>query len=236
MANPRKPRILHLDVETRPALAYVWRGYKENIAPEQIKEADGMICWSAKWHGQRGQKFAAYWDDPDWLKKLWHLLEKADAVVTYNGDKFDLPKIRGMLIRHKLPPLPPLTSIDLYKFTRKLGYFSARLAYICWVLGIGSKIKHHGFKLWPEVLDGKESSRRLMKRYNKQDVRLLEEAYVILRPYLDKHPHLGDKGSCSVCGSMKLHSRGFRYTKTLKIERLQCQACGKWDDGKRTKK
>lgn len=231
-----KPRILHLDVETRPALAYVWRGYKENISPEQVKEADGMICWAAKWDGKRGMKFAAYWDDPEWLKKLYKLLLQADAVVTYNGDKFDFAKIKGMLVRHKLPPLPPILSIDLYKTTRKLGFFSARLAYICWVLGIGSKIKHHGFKLWPEVLEGKTSSRRLMKRYNKQDVILLEEAYQILKRYIDKHPHLGPKGTCSTCGGTHFQSRGTRQTKVYIIERLQCQDCGHWDSGKRTKK
>ena len=235
MATP-KPRILHLDVETRPALAYVWRGYKETINPEQVKEPDGIICWAAKWHGQKGMKFGASWEDPNWLKKLWQLLEKADIVVSYNGDKFDLPKIRGMLVRHKLPPLPPLTSVDLYRFTRKLGYFSARLAYICWLLGIGSKVKHHGFKLWTEVLAGDAAACRLMKRYNKQDVKLLEEAYGILKPYLDKHPPLYGKGQCSTCGSTHLQSRGSRKTKTLVIERLQCQTCGHWDSGKRTKR
>lgn len=236
MAKSSGPRILHLDVETRPTLAYVWRSRKENINPEQVKEAEGIICWSAKWHGQKAMKFGAYWDDPKFLKKLWDLLVKADAVVTYNGDGFDLPKIRGMLLRHRLPPLPPVTSIDLYRTTRKMGFFSARLAYICWLLGIGAKVKHHGFKLWSEVLDGKESSRRLMKRYNKQDVKLLEEAYNIIKPHIIKHPRLFGKSACGTCGSTHLQSRGHRHTLAFSIERLQCQTCGKWEDGKRTKK
>ena len=228
MAKASAPKILHLDIETRPALAYVWRGGKQVVTPEQIKEADGIICWSAKWHGKRGMKFGAYWEDPKYLSKLWDLLVKADAVVTYNGDGFDLPKIKGQLIRFGLPPLPPLTSIDLYKFTRKLGYFSAKLMYLCWLLGIGSKIKHHGFKLWPEVLDGVAASRRIMKRYNKKDVTLLEELYVKLRPYLDKHPHLVGGLACSNCGSTHLQKRGTRLTRTMEIDRLECQSCGAW--------
>ncbi len=232
----RKPKILHLDVETRPTLAYVWRGYKENINPEQVKEHDGIICWAAKWHGQKGMKFSATWEDKDYLKKLKKLLVEADAVVTYNGDRFDLPKIRGQLLRYRLGPLPKLTSIDIYKYVRKLGLFSGRLAYICQILDLGTKIKHHGFKLWIEVLEKKPSAQRLMKRYNKQDVKLLEEAYEILRPYLDKHPRLHHRDGCKNCGSKHVTKRGYYHTDSYVVERLECQSCGKWDSGKRTKK
>jgi len=229
-----KPKILHLDVETRPALAYVWRGYKENIGPEQVKEPDGIICWAAKWDGQKGMKFSATWEDKDFLKKLRQMLIQADAVVTYNGDKFDLPKIRGMLLRHGLGPLPRLTSIDLYKTTRRLGFFSARLAYICWMLSLGAKIKHHGFRLWVEVLEGKAAAQRLMKRYNKKDVTLLEELYHKIRAHIPNHPRLRPGAECRKCGSKHVTKRGYYYTKTTKVERLECQSCGDWDTGKRT--
>jgi DNA polymerase elongation subunit (family B) len=235
VAKSRSPKILHLDIETRPALAYVWRGYKENIGPDQIKEPDGIICWAAKWHGQKGMKFAGMWTDKDYLKKLKALLIQADAVVTYNGDKFDLPKIRGQLLRYRLGPLPKLTSIDLYKYVRRLGLFSARLIYICEMLGIGTKIKHHGFRLWTEVLEGKASAQNKMRRYNKQDVKLLEELYEILLPYLDKHPRLKSGVGCSRCDSLHVTSRGYYYTATQRVARTECQSCGKWDTGKRSK-
>ncbi len=234
--RPKPTRILHLDVETKPALAYVWRSHDENVNPEQVMQPDGLICWAAKWDKTAGMKFGADWKDPKFLEKLWKLIEKADAVVTYNGDRFDLPKIKGALVRAGLPPLPPITSIDLYKAVKKLGYFSGRLAFVAPLLGLGSKVKHHGFGLWRDVLAGDVKAQRLMERYNKQDVKLLEDLYHVLLPYLDKHPHLGAKGTCSACGSTHLRRGGYNHSKAYITERLQCLTCGKWDQGKRTKK
>lgn len=232
----KQPKILHLDVETKPATALVWRGYKENISPEQVLKPDGIICWAAKWHGQKTMKFGAKWKDKNFLKKLRDLIEQADMVVTYNGDKFDLPKINGALVRARLPPLPPTTSVDLYRAVRRLGFFSGKLAFVAPLLGLGSKIKHHGFSLWKEVMEGNPTSQRLMERYNKQDVKLLEELYTTLRPYLVKHPHVWGGHACSKCGSTHVQKRGHRITKVYQIERLQCQTCGGWDDGRKTKR
>ena len=42
-------KILVLDIETRPALVYAWKGFKENIGVDQIVEPDGILCVGAKW-------------------------------------------------------------------------------------------------------------------------------------------------------------------------------------------
>lgn len=229
------PKILHLDIETRPAVAYVWRSHDEHVSPEQVITPDGIISWAAKWDGQKGMKFGCYWKDPDFLQKLWALIDKADAVVTYNGDRFDLPKIKGALVRAGLPPLPPVTSIDLYKAVRRLGYFSGKLAFVAPLLGLGGKVKHHGFGLWRDVLADKPDAKRLMEKYNKQDVKLLEDLYHVLLPYLDKHPHLHGGSGCPNCGSALVTHRGYRRSRTARVERLQCQGCGAWHTGKRSK-
>jgi hypothetical protein len=231
-----EPKILQLDIETYPAKVYVFGSRKQFISPEQVVDPDGVLCWSAKWTGKPAMKFGAKWDDPKFLEKLWKLIKEADAVVTFNGDGFDLPKIKGALVRAGLPPLPPVTSIDLYKGVKGLGFLSGKLAYVAPLLGLGTKLKHHGFGLWKDVLDGDEKARRLMTRYNKQDVRLQEELYHRLKPYLTKHPHLGARGACAACGSTHLTKQGYKHTTCFVIERLQCQSCGKWDEGKRTKK
>ena len=41
-------RLLVLDVETRPNLAYVWKIWDENIGINQIEESTEVICWAAK--------------------------------------------------------------------------------------------------------------------------------------------------------------------------------------------
>lgn len=230
------PKLLVLDVETRPALVYTFRGRKAYIAPVQIVEPDGIITWSAKWYGKAGVKYGAGWDDDQFLKPLVKMIEEADAVITFNGDGFDIKKIRGELVKRGMFPLAPVTSIDLYKTVTKLGYFSGKLEYVAPLLKLGRKLKHTGFELWKEAITGNKVAQGLMKRYNKQDVRLTEELYATLRPHITKHPNFGPSGSCATCGSSHVTRRGYRYSDCYVTERVQCQDCGHWGTRKRTKK
>lgn len=235
MAN----KILILDIETRPAQAYVWRAYGEqNIGVEQIIDAGGIICVGAKWLGERETFLFSEWEHGknEMLFQIYEMMEEADAIITYNGDKFDLPKLNGEFLQAGFDPLPPATSIDVVKSVRKLGYFVNRLAFIGPFLGVGAKIKHEGFELWVKVMEGDVPAQRRMARYCKQDVKLLEKLYMKVRPFIKNHPHLGnEKHECGACGSNHVQSRGYRRTKAFRIQRLQCQKCGSWSDGKREK-
>lgn len=230
-----KPKILLLDIETAPATAYVWKLFDENIGLEQLITPGRIICWAAKWY--RGEMFAA--DERKgtrpMLAQMHELMSEADAVVTFNGDKFDLPKLNGAFVESGLPPLPPTPSIDLRRTTKKLGYISGKLMFLGGHLGIGEKIDTGGFKLWADVLKGDERAWAKMVRYNKQDVVLLERLYTRLRPYIKSHPALYRRDSmcCPACGSGKVQRRGHRRTKAFTIERLNCQGCGSWFDGSR---
>lgn len=235
MAN----KILVLDIETKPAQAYVWRAYGEqNIGVEQIIDPGSIICVGAKWMGEKVTHLFSEWEHGkgQMLKEVWLMMNEADAVLTYNGDKFDLPKLQGEFLLAGLGPTPPLTSIDVVKAVRKLGYFVNRLAFIGPFLGVGAKVKHEGFDLWVKVMQGDVRAQRKMTKYCKQDVRLLEKLYMKVRPFIKNHPHMGiKKHECGACGSNHVQSRGYRRTKSFKIQRLQCQACGSWQDGKREK-
>ena len=231
-------KILIIDIETRPALAYVWRTFKENVGYEQVVEPGGIICFAAKWLGDPETYFYSNWTHShhEMIAAAHALIEEADAVVTYNGDKFDLPKLQGEFILDGLKPPSPVTSIDVVKTIRKLGFLMNRLAFIGPLLRVGEKVKHEGFELWAKVLDGDVKAREKMRKYNIQDVVLLEKLYVKVRPYIKNHPHLGEEArQCGACGSNNVHSRGYRRTKSFKIQRLQCQKCGSWQDGKREK-
>jgi hypothetical protein len=233
MAN----KILILDIETRPAQAYVWRAYGEqNIGVEQIINPGGTICVGAKWLGDKHTYLYSDWEHGhvDMLGSIHAMMSEADAVVTYNGDKFDLPKLQGEFLLNGFGPTPPLTSIDVVKSVRKLGFFVNRLAFIGPFLGVGAKIKHEGFELWVKVLEGDKAAQERMARYCKQDVKLLEKLYQKVLPFIRNHPHLGvHKGECGACGSNNVQNRGFRRTKAFKIQRIQCNNCGSWSDGKR---
>lgn len=233
-------RILLLDIETAPNVAYVWNLYKEYSIPlQRLIKPSRMICWASKWYKKGGIEFASEWGDGRdvMLLKLHGLLQEADAVVTYNGDKFDLPRIMGEFIQLGFDHPGPLTSIDLYKTVRRLGLPSGKLEYVAEALGIGSKLKHEGFEMWRGIEDGNPASQKHMEKYNKHDTRLLEKAYTALRPYIKNHPFLGSTkpNRCPACGSGKVQRRGTRRTKAFIIERIHCQKCGSWGDGSRSK-
>lgn len=231
-------KILHIDIEWKPALAYVWRMWDENISPDQLVDAGGLLCFCAHWDGSKEYMFFSEWDDgPDGMAKAaLKLLNEADAVVTYNGDKYDLPKLRGAMILSGLTPPAPPTSIDLIKTVKKLGFVMNRLAYIGPLLSVGSKMKHEGFRLWRSVLEGDTKAMARMKKYCIQDVKVLVNLYNKVKPFITNHPHLGDeKGACGSCGSNHVQSRGWRRTKFFKVQRIQCQDCGSWSEGTRKK-
>ena len=171
------------------------------------------------------------------LAAIHQMMSEADAVITYNGDKFDLPKLQGAFLLQGLGPTPPVTSIDVVKAVRKFGFFVNRLAFIGPFLGVGAKIKHEGFELWVKVMEGNQPAQGRMARYCKQDVKLLEKLYLKVRPFIKDHPHMGNVKAhqCGACQSTVVQSRGYRRTKSFRIQRLQCQTCGAWQDGKREK-
>lgn len=234
-----EPKILVLDIETKPMIAYAWRCYDENISPEQIIEPGGMISFAAKWVGESGVAFYSDWTHShgEMVHAIHALLSVADGVVSYNGDRFDLPKLHGEFLLEGLAPPPPLTSIDVMKTVKKMGFVMNRLAFIGPLLKVGAKVKHEGFQLWADVLKGDEKAQAKMEKYNVQDVVLLEKLYLKIKPYIRNHPHMGDQSahSCGACGSTHVQSRGYRRTKSFLIKRLQCQTCGSWSDGARTK-
>lgn len=234
-----KPKILTVDIETMAAKVYAWKLYDETMGLNQMIAPPRMICWGAKFLGQKemygvdermGRKHM--------LSELVKLVEQADAIVTYNGDKFDIRKINGELFAEDMAPLPPVTSIDLIKTARTLGLISNRLDFLATVAKIGRKIKNEGFPLWRACDEGDEAAWTRMVRYNLGDVRLTERAYKKLIPFIRNHPYLGDtvkRDGCPRCGHHKSQARGWRRTKAFLIQRLQCLGCGGWFDGSREK-
>ena len=239
MKNKKTPKVLMIDIETRPAVAYVWQVYKANISPEQIIDHGGTICFGAKWLGDKKMMFYSDWQHghEEMIKQAHRLMNEADAIVTYNGDKFDIPKLMGEFIQQGLTPPAPPTSIDVLKTVRKLGFVMNRLAFIGPMLKLGAKLKHSGFSLWTDVLAGKPKAQTKMEKYCKQDVILLEQLYKKVLPYIRNHPNVrgAPSPSCGACGSTKTQKRGFRYTKAFRIQRMHCTNCGSWHDGTREK-
>jgi hypothetical protein len=229
-------KILFYDIETRPMVVETWGLRDQNIGLNQVREWGGTLCVSAKWLGKGKVYFFSDWQDghKGMLEGIHALWSEAEAICGYNNMAFDDKAIRGEFIKNNMEPPPPVVSIDLYKTVRNQFRFdSNKLDHVCYLLGLGSKLKHDGHELWTRVLQGDEKAQKLMERYCKQDAKLTEKLYKKMKPYIRNHPHLGDGNhlACPACGSLSAQKRGHRFTRAQKIQRLFCLDCCHWYDG-----
>lgn len=235
-------RALVIDIETSPSLADVWSIWNTNVGLSQLREVSHVMCFAAKWHGARKTEFwSDHHDGHDAMVRRAHeLFDEADAVITYNGVKFDVPHLHREFLLAGLAPPSPHKDIDLYRTVKKrFKFVSNKLDHVAQQLDIGSKVQHAGHKLWVDCMNDDPKAWALFKRYNIQDVRLTEDLYDRLLPWIVGHPHRGlidgsPGASCGKCGGDRLQRRGFDVTSTGKFQRLQCADCGAWSrEGKR---
>lgn len=234
------PRILFLDIETRPMVAEVWGLKKQNIGLNQIREFGGTLCVGMKWGGQKKVELYSDWEHGHraMLQAIYDRWQEADALCGYNSDRFDIRKLKADFVKEGFDPPKPVASIDVFKTVRREFFFdSMKLDHVAQLLGVGRKIQHEGHGLWMKVLQGDEKAQRMMTRYCKQDVRLLEEVYDKLLPWIETHPYLGRASgySCNRCGSKNLTSQGEKRSKHYRIQSLKCKDCGGWRQGLRKK-
>lgn len=228
-----KLKILVIDIETRPNLAYVWDVWKQNVSPKQLIDEKEVISFAAKWLGEEGVTFRSihHHTKDEMVAWAWELLNEADAVVHYNGKRFDIPHLNLEFLRSGMTPPSPFRQIDLLITVRQQFKFTHnKLDHVADKLGLGSKVEHEGFALWIKCMQDDEDAWARMKEYNIGDVLLTEKLYYVVLPWILNHPSyaaiLGDI-RCPNCGSEKLRSNGVQYTKTGRYPRYTCRQCGK---------
>lgn len=227
-------KILMLDIETAPHLASVWGLWNQNISLNQLLEAGYTLCYAAQWYGSREIMFDSVHQSSAraMVRSAHKLLDEADAVCHWNGEKFDIPTLNKEFLLHGLKPPAPYKQIDLLKTARrKFRLASNKLDYVAQALGLGSKTHHKGHQLWLDVMNGDDAAWKVMEKYNRNDVRLLSAVYERLQPWVVGHPNhaaYGDGEECPKCGSHSHQRRGYSITSTRRYARLQCRDCGTW--------
>lgn len=235
-------KILFMDIETAPSLGWVWQKYETNVIDFHTDWYILSIAY--KWSDEKKVHTLGLCDFPGHRKHpendealskvLWNLLNTADIVIAHNGDRFDLPKANTRFISHGLPPTSPYRTIDTLKIARaRFKFDSNKLDDLGRYLRVGRKLPHTGFHLWKGCMSGDRRSWALMKKYNGQDVVLLEKVYYLLRAWHPTHPSLaqGAAGVCPKCRSTRIHKRGFSYTARSRKQRFNCADCSGWHDG-----
>ncbi|HLN75628.1 MAG TPA: ribonuclease H-like domain-containing protein [Nocardioidaceae bacterium] len=235
------PKILIIDIETKPNVAHVWGLWKNDVSLTQLRQPGSVIAFAAKWVGKRAVEFRSDYHDGHavMVERAHELMDEADFVVHYNGTSFDMPWLRTEFVQAGLLPPSPHKDIDLCSIVKKTFRFpSNKLAYVTVALGLSGKLAHTGHQMWVDIMEGDEDTQRkawnLMRRYNKQDVVTTEELFNRLTPWIRILPNpalfTNDSGvpeACG-CGSSDLQKRGFFYTTVSAYQRFRCNGCGRW--------
>lgn len=236
----RKMEVLIVDIETAPVKANLWRpdmGY----VPHQMMEDDiFMLSWAARWRGQK--KIHSDIVDPDEavarqdlriVKSLADIIREAEAVIAHNAKKFDLPKINGRLAVQRVEPLEPFRTVDTLQLSRKsFGFSYNHLDYLAQIFLDEHKIRTD-FELWRMCIQGHKPSLDKMLRYNQKDVKLLEEVFDAMLPYLRGVPRLAVaekdmEWACPNCASGDVIKRGFHDTNASRFQTWECKSCGSY--------
>lgn len=231
-------KVLILDIETAPLLANLWGIWNQNISTDNIKSDWFMLTWAAKWlfenkvySARVTPKEAQKNDDRRIVRSLVDMVSKADIVITHNGDRFDLPRINTRAIINKVAPPLPYISIDTLKVAKKhFAFTSNKLDYINKQLGLPQKTETN-MELWRDCFHGNEQALKKMEKYNINDVRIHEQTYLTMRPFIRPHPNIGlhiidEHERCPSCGGKNITDVGKLYFTTMNAyEMFKCN-CG----------
>jgi uncharacterized protein YprB with RNaseH-like and TPR domain len=232
----KKLKILFFDIETTPNLAYVWGKYQQDVVA--YKKESQILSVAYKWADSSKVKCitvekARKHSDRVLVNHLRRLFNKADILVAHNGDEFDIRRVKARLVYHNLPPTKHVPSVDTKKLAKKYFNFNSnRLNDLGLYLGLGTKVKHPGFEMWLGCLAGDKRSWGLMRKYNKQDVLLLERVYKRFLPWTQSHPNIAllqsGKLGCDKCGSLNGRKKGIRANSRGLQQQWQCNDCLGW--------
>lgn len=93
-------RILIIDIETAPFLAYTFRRWKAMIGQENVEKEGYVLCYAAKWHGDDNIIFSRVQEpenDYEIVKEMKTLIDQADIVVAHNCVEENTPVLKADL-------------------------------------------------------------------------------------------------------------------------------------------
>lgn len=249
-----KPRILIFDIETTHLDADIGKvlcaGWKWHNPDKPTKKVE----------------FAAVWDNPAFytsakvdevrvIKALHAAMSQATHVVAHYGIRFDVPFMNTKFLLHGLPMLlrPEYVIQDTWRVAKdNLKFCSNRLGNIASALNTLEKGRmpyseryvwklekdKAGWGVWNRIMfDRLRSDTKLMEKYNKMDVLVLEQIYARFKPmfkttlanaFADKDKKVY---TCVCCGHYPLRKHGTLPSGKNRYHRLYCNQCGRTQKG-----
>lgn len=193
-----------------------------------------LFCMGWKVLGEKKVHMESVWatkqkdplDDKELCRTIRSVLADADMLITYNGIKCDVPFIQTRLLHNGFDPLPPIAHKDVY-YTAKFKLKLSRNGLINVQQFLNLEEAKTPVKLyqWMRALTGIKQAQDEILHHCQQDVLVLEEAYMKLRPLMNAHPRLQDYGVCNKCGGQLLKNKLY-YTSSKKPKMtVQCRDC-----------
>lgn len=244
-------RILVLDIETQRAIVETFSLFRPFIGIDRVIKPTRVLCFAAKWRGEDRMIFKSAWADDDedayrrMMQSAWDLMNEADIVVTWNGDRFDVQWFESEFVRLGMGRPTPYRSVDLIKTVKrwfKGGLMSMKLDWSSRMVLKDMKLPHGGTDLWHEIRYGNREARReaqrTMRAYNEKDVRLTERLFEHYLPYLNVNLALYERNDdgvmrCTKCAGTELKRDGvkFRATNAGLYQMWRCKECNSTSTG-----
>lgn len=233
-----------LDIEVSPTLATVWGLFQQNIAINQLIGNSEVLTWAARWLHEPSIMDGSLLRDGKrrMLKRIHALLCKADAVITWNGNDFDLKILNKEFMLLRLPPPAPYKSVDLLAECRAVFRFTSnKMDFVAKQLGVKCKVRHRGHEMWLDCMSKKPSAFREMLFYNRGDIVTLAGIHKRMAPWVRNPPNrylyagapnITDpaRPPCPDCGGRHVVKVKDRVKKTRTTTQWQCQSkkCGRY--------
>lgn len=212
--------VLYVDIETMYNVASVWRIGSQYVPQTSVLEHAHLLCT-----GLRMDDGESYITRD--LRTAWEALDRADTVVTFNGNRFDLPILRAEFVSAGYDPPAPFRSIDLYSEIRRLFQFQPNntLRSAALALGLRPKEDSPGVDIWTRCGKDDPAAWAIMEHYCRRDVDLLAEVHDRIGAWIGVR-QVRHMDGCPRCGSHDAQKRGFAQTRQTRYQQYKCNACG----------
>lgn len=234
-------KVLLIDLEVSPTLMWAYGQYETHSVKVMHPPILLSVAW--KWLGEKethcetiyDDKMPEKWDDSMLVRQLWHLMDECNIFVSHNV-KFDEKMANAFFLRSNLPrPSWYKTFCTLQTARRFFKLDNNKLDYLGKLLCGEGKAESTYADCWEDLLYGDEDAQKkastTMKKYNKQDVDLLEKIYNKLLPFADNHPNMalavGRPDLCPRCGYRSTFKiKAYRKTQnSINAIQYQCRHC-----------
>ncbi|MEM2591450.1 MAG: ribonuclease H-like domain-containing protein [Thermofilaceae archaeon] len=125
------------------------------------------------------------WNDRWLVEQIREAIAQYDIIVTYYGERFDLPFLRTRLLKHGLPLLPRFRHVDLYKIPRyDLRLHSNTLESLSMFLEGKTEKTRLMPEVWVRASCGDRTALDVVADHCARDVGELEKVFVQLKPLI----------------------------------------------------